>query len=287
MAVRDTTLDRAVARRRPIAARVVRETLFAVLGSGGICFLVYALVGLPIPASGTGGVVMMVAPFATPLLVAPIVALPFARASQRVVELLAEVDRTRRALAAEVAERVLAQERLEELARRDPLTGLLNRRGFFALGEVVERPLAVMVVDVDQFKAVNDGWGHAAGDAVLARIAALLEAAAPSAEVARLGGDELVLVAGARQADELARAAQAVTAVRVECPGQPELTVSCTVGTVVVEAGASMDEALAAADAAMYEAKRRRPAAVRLAGPGPSEVSARAGRPAPSRRPDD
>ena len=152
--------------------RVLAETALAVAGSGGVCFLLYALLGLSIGGGGVGGVVMIVAPLATPLLVAPLAAYPFARANERIAALLAEVEATRRALADEVAEGIAVQRRLEELARRDPLTGLLNRRGFFERATAAAgKALAVTVVDVDNFKEVNDRYGHAAGDAVLNVIA--------------------------------------------------------------------------------------------------------------------
>jgi len=153
--------------RRRICTRIAAETALAVVGSGAVCFLAYFLLGLPIPSPGVGGEVMVIAPFATPLLIAPFVAMPFARASQRISDLLAEVEQARRELTEEVAERVLVQERLAELARRDPLTGLLDRRGFFELSsERADRELAVMVVDVDDFKRVNDERVAAVGVAL-------------------------------------------------------------------------------------------------------------------------
>ncbi|MHB1599598.1 MAG: GGDEF domain-containing protein [Acidimicrobiales bacterium] len=245
--------------RRRICTRIAAETALAVVGSGAVCFLAYFLLGLPIPSPGVGGEVMVIAPFATPLLIAPFVAMPFARASQRISDLLAEVEQARRELTEEVAERVLVQERLAELARRDPLTGLLNRRGFFELSsERADRELAVMVVDVDDFKRVNDEWGHATGDVVLSAIADILKGSAGRAEVARLGGDEFALLADAAEATDLSSAAERVAAVGVALPGASVLTASCSVGIALLAAGESIDVALAAADAEMYVAKRRR-----------------------------
>lgn len=91
--------------------------------------------------------------------------------------------------------------RLEALARTDPLTQLFNRRALLAqLVIEVERvrrynaPLSVLMIDVDEFKAVNDTYGHLAGDAVLGELAQLLGRAARSVDtVARYGGDEFVI----------------------------------------------------------------------------------------------
>ena len=244
--------------RNSVAHRVVVETALAVVGSTAVCYLAYLAAGLSFPSGGAGGVVMLVAPVATPLLVAPFVALPFARASERITRLLGEVDRTRHALAREVDERAEVQRRLEELARRDPLTGLLNRRGFFELAASRDRAeLALMVVDVDDFKLVNDRWGHATGDMVLCRIATALSGAAGPSAVARLGGDEFALVVDATDLECLERAAGELAALRITLPDGTETEVACSAGSSLLAAGASIDAALAAADAAMYAVKRR------------------------------
>src|SRR5258706_5768252 len=91
--------------------------------------------------------------------------------------------------------------RLEALARTDPLTQLLNRRALLAqLGTEVERtrrynaPLSILMIDVDEFKDVNDTFGHLAGDQVLVEVALLLARTARSVDsVARYGGDEVVI----------------------------------------------------------------------------------------------
>ncbi len=262
--------------------RVLAETALAVAGSGGVCFLLYALLGLSIGGGGVGGVVMIVAPLATPLLVAPLAAYPFARANERIAALLAEVEATRRALADEVAEGIAVQRRLEELARRDPLTGLLNRRGFFERATAAAgKALAVTVVDVDNFKEVNDRFGHAAGDAVLNVIASSLRQLAGRADVARLGGDEFAVLA---ELDPSVLAAAGpgapgapdgrLSGLVVGLPDGTTRTVSCSTGRAVVPPGGSIDAALAAADVEMYEAKRaRQEASAGAAPPAAGRVS--------------
>ncbi|MEO0063555.1 MAG: Phytochrome-like protein cph2, partial [Pseudomonadota bacterium] len=98
----------------------------------------------------------------------------------------------------EVAERRLAEQQAQELARRDPLTQCLNRRsGLPALHEACERAhaqnrdLAVLMIDLDNFKQINDVRGHKLGDRVLAEIATRLAGQMPQGGVlARIGGDE-------------------------------------------------------------------------------------------------
>ena len=254
------------ASRRRLFRRVAIETALAVAGSTAACYLLYLALGLQFPPGGINGVVMLVAPIATPLVVAPFVALPFARSGERIARLLEEVDETRRQLAREVTERTAVQQRLEELVWCDPLTGLLNRRGFFNLtGARAARDLALFVLDVDDFKRVNDSWGHAAGDAVLRSIGSELSNAVPGCEVARLGGDEFAVIVDVAHAEALAQVAVHLAGVQVVLPDGSETTVSCSAGWAPLPSRGSVDSALAAADEAMYAAKRRRANALRLA----------------------
>ncbi len=86
-------------------------------------------------------------------------------------------------------------ETLREIAGRDWLTGLLNRRFLATLSFVGVGTVGVAAIDLDDFKSINDTFGHAAGDRVLARVASLLEASAREGDpVVRLGGDEFVVV---------------------------------------------------------------------------------------------
>ncbi|MDB5685340.1 MAG: diguanylate cyclase/phosphodiesterase, partial [Sphingomonas bacterium] len=103
-----------------------------------------------------------------------------------------------RDLAREVASRTAAEDRAHTLASRDPLTGLLNRRslgetasGLFARADKRQKSVALLIIDLDHFKTVNDFHGHVVGDILLrAAAAAISDAAPPSAICARLGGDE-------------------------------------------------------------------------------------------------
>jgi diguanylate cyclase (GGDEF)-like protein len=155
--------------------------------------------------------------------------------------------------------------RLSETARRDALTGLLNRRGFEERLEVElaratrsEQPVALILGDVDHFKTVNDRLGHPAGDAVLLRIAGVLESVGRRGDtVARLGGEEFVFIvpdADAEQAFELAERARVKLA---QTFADEPIPLTASFGTVAFPAdGTTASSLLAAGDRALYAAKR-------------------------------
>jgi diguanylate cyclase len=149
-------------------------------------------------------------------------------------------------------------------ADHDALTGLPNRRAFLHHGaalvaDTARHPLVVAVVDLDDFKRVNDELGHAAGDEVLTAIAHRLAACKPSGLVARLGGDEFAGVWTAAAPDEpaLLRDAQELAQI-LAAPVRitdHTLTVTASVGMAPVCPPGHLLEALRLADIAMYEAK--------------------------------
>ena len=163
---------------------------------------------------------------------------------------------------------VTAGRRLEELAARDSLTGLHNRRAWteqaeaaFARSHRHERPLAVALLDLDHFKAVNDTWGHAAGDAVLKTVAEACTAVVRTGDVVgRLGGEELGVVlpeTPLKGASTLAvRLCHAIRSLRVPGPAGP-LQVTVSIGVAERSAAdTDLPALLARADAALYRAKR-------------------------------
>ena len=149
-----------------------------------------------------------------------------------------------------------------EAAVTDSLTGLRNRRYVRQHLEAILRSsgAAVLLIDVDRFKTVNDTLGHAAGDAVLREIAERLRSHLRAADaVARYGGEEFMVVMAGAALDEARpvgeRLRQADSATSVPIAGRP-MDVTVSVGIAVAEAGATFEELVAAADAALYRAKR-------------------------------
>jgi diguanylate cyclase (GGDEF)-like protein len=181
------------------------------------------------------------------------------------VRMAREFDDRRRHLQAQLTEE---QARLAHLARHDSLTGLPNRRTLFEhLTDAIEASRwrstssAVLFVDLDDFKVVNDAGGHAAGDEVLTVVARRMEQAVkPCGIVARLGGDEFVVLCTALEdpsADALAVASRirSALAAPIEVNGQLHM-VSASMGMAVVAPGLDPERLLSQADAAMYTAKR-------------------------------
>ena len=156
--------------------------------------------------------------------------------------------------------------RLEALATTDPLTGLLNHRSMvdaldaeLAHAAHLELPCAVLFLDIDHFKALNDTLGHVAGDAALQEFAAIARECLPGQIVGRWGGEEfLALLPETTREQALAAAEtvrQTVAARTLAVAGGLRLT--CSVGVASYPAdGPERDTLLQAADAAMYAAKR-------------------------------
>ena len=163
--------------------------------------------------------------------------------------------------ARDVTETRELHERLRHQAEHDPLTGLANRRLFAAgMRAAGDTRAAVLLIDLDGFKAVNDTYGHHTGDEVLLFVAARLrEAAGPPDVVARLGGDEFAVLV--TSGDELAARHAADRFLDLIARPAPidgrMITVRASVGLV---AGDAADDLIHAADLKMYEAKRLRAA---------------------------
>ncbi len=170
------------------------------------------------------------------------------------------------------------QHELERLARTDPLTGLLNRRSFFAEAARelawVRRtgsPAVLLQLDLDLFKRINDTHGHAAGDHLLCEVADLLRTDRRASDVlARLGGEEFALVVRGASLEDGRRLAERLraqlAALRVEHDGQV-LRITGSFGVAALVAHDQEPEAaLQRADAAMYAAKRGGRDSVEVAG---------------------
>jgi diguanylate cyclase (GGDEF)-like protein/PAS domain S-box-containing protein len=171
-------------------------------------------------------------------------------------------------LSSDVSVRKDEEQRLQELAHFDALTGLPNRREFesrlqlaVARARRQRQAMAVIFMDVDHFKAINDGYGHAVGDAVLKEFAARIAHAVRSTDTAaRLAGDEFVVILEGLQSDaEASRvAAKLVDTIRppMLLPDGSELSITTSLGMACWSgSGDGAQDILQRADRALYRAK--------------------------------
>ena len=162
----------------------------------------------------------------------------------------------------------MVQERTEELQRlayRDQLTDIFNRRGFInAFADLQAKAgddrLAMLLIDIDDFKGINDGFGHLAGDQVVAETAKRIsDIIRPTDVCGRWGGDEFIVLInglgtrGLRSIAEVIR--KAVSGPALMLPDGREVTMTLSIGACLVEASDSIDHAVDMADAALYAAK--------------------------------
>ncbi|WP_242116389.1 bifunctional diguanylate cyclase/phosphodiesterase [Sphingomonas lacusdianchii] len=164
----------------------------------------------------------------------------------------------------DLTETARAQRAIEHLASHDPLTGLVNRAAFdIALLEAVrsDAPFGLIAVDLDRFKAVNDLFGHAAGDDILIRVARILDQSVSARDlVARVGGDEfVVLQRDIESADDSRRLTGRILAgfaAEMDSARDP-MAVGCSLGVVTYPQDGSDPETLRHnADVALYRAKQ-------------------------------
>lgn len=163
--------------------------------------------------------------------------------------------------------RVALRHRLD--ARTDPLTGLKNRRAVFDLHGELDRNTAVVLFDIDRFKAINDRHGHEAGDQVLQRFADVMRENCRAADsAARLGGEEFALVMPRSQTELAMTTAENIRTLFAQnafaAKGE---TFSCTVsaGIAIAQEPQRLNDMLRHADIALYAAKRDGRDCVRLA----------------------
>ncbi len=157
---------------------------------------------------------------------------------------------------------------LHQKATTDSLTGLLNRRGFEELAErqtakAKDQVQSLILFDIDDFKSINDLYGHHGGDAVLSQIGSLLREfvhEADAASVARFGGEEFAVLLSGLNQSQLYRAAEGlreeIASTEFGEGNLNERTVTASFGVVEINAGESLEQALRRADDLLYAAKR-------------------------------
>lgn len=170
--------------------------------------------------------------------------------------------------AVELNEAHEARDRFSESAATDPLTGLANRRAFWSRCSAelaTGRKVALLFIDVDRFKAVNDVYGHRVGDVVLCTLADRLSATLrPADVVARLGGDEFAVLLNDvdhRATEAIVKRIQTLIPQPVEVDGHVCRT-SISIGVVHRSANETVDDLIQDADAAMYEGRHLGPGRV-------------------------
>lgn len=185
----------------------------------------------------------------------------------RVVRMAAEHRTMAASLAEKAAELGEANRKLVHIVDHDPLSGLLNRKGFSddlerrlvdAAGE--NAPVALLLVDLDGFKAINDRWGHPVGDAALVEAARRIAAVLGSTEgVSRLGGDEFAVALSGPAAADLAGTIADGLVARLAEPmalGQRLVEIGASIGIAVhPDDGGDARSLIAHADMALYAAK--------------------------------
>jgi diguanylate cyclase (GGDEF)-like protein len=192
------------------------------------------------------------------------------------VQRLRDLERINAALEVEIAERTQAEERAHELATRDSLTKLANRRSLIERLEHAiahanrhEEQLALLFLDLDKFKSINDTLGHEVGDELLIQVAARLNAAIRETDtVARLGGDEfVVLLEALPNSAGTSKVAKKI----VQSLAQPyeiglhNVWTSASVGiSIYPQDGDSVQALMKNADLAMYHVKKQRPGSIQF-----------------------
>lgn len=190
-------------------------------------------------------------------------------AGSRIIRLQQEIQRDREEIRQFAAELAVTNRRLQELALTDALTGFPNRR--YAIERVQqewaascrsERPLACMMIDIDEFKQINDSYGHDIGDAILRKTAAVLKCSLRASDVVtRTGGDEFLVLCPDTPLEQALvcaeRVRRAVEATQVNA-GMLMLRGSVSVGVAVRDAEMNdADTLMKCADQGLYLAKER------------------------------
>ena len=174
-----------------------------------------------------------------------------------------QAARLQQRIDAQTRDLLAANQRLDQLAGTDGLTGIYNRRRFMELTAAImndQGPTCIALFDLDHFKNINDNHGHLAGDAVIRQAVDIIRAHCRQHDLlGRYGGEEFVLCLPETTAEKALETAerirQAVAATAMDIDGNA-IGITISVGVALLEPGNSIEHWLAAADRALYEAKR-------------------------------
>lgn len=176
-----------------------------------------------------------------------------------------KLKRAHRDLARSHAALAAAHRRLEEKASRDPMTGMLNRENFFAALDRSRRRTdrgALLIIDADHFKRINDNFGHLTGDKALLDIAAAITRAVRAGDVlGRIGGEEFAaFLVGASDQEAVSvaeRVRREVELIRFQPEDERVVPLTVSIGGTQCVQDANVSELMRAADKRLYEAKNR------------------------------
>jgi diguanylate cyclase (GGDEF)-like protein len=196
--------------------------------------------------------------------------LPFTSLTFHSVDIGISIEATLLALALthQVREQQNAQLQAEYLARHDPLTGLLNRRGFHNLAQNIwstavrkHRIISIIMLDIDHFKQINDQYGHATGDQVLTGISQLLKSECRAQDLlARWGGEEFILLLPETPSEQACIFAERIR-IAIEMFGvnfkQTNITTTVSLGIAQSDSTQTLEELIHEADKHLYIAKEK------------------------------
>lgn len=232
---------------------IVRSGGVALVSAAASLLLVLTVIPLLGGSVGGHGILMSII---CPLVIAwPVSAYMF-RQGQRLKQAHRELARAHAQLAA-------AHRRLSEKACRDVMTGMLNRESFFAALDSSRRKSdrgALLLIDADHFKAINDSYGHLVGDEALLLIAAAIRRGIRCGDVVgRIGGEEFgAFLVGANEVEArqvAERIRREVEAIRFRPKGESVLPLTVSIGGTLCGPGATVSELMRQADLRLYEAK--------------------------------
>ncbi len=218
-------------------------TLVSVIASLALTNIVYAIIGIEVPPSNTTVAIIV------PIIITPLVASPFFNLLFRVFEL----ENTNRVLAA-----------------YDPVTGLMSRRAilsqtanFLSYAERKQVPVSMLFIDLDDFKAINDKYGHQIGDNVLHRIGQYINTIKRESDlIGRYGGDEIIALLPDTDTKGVQHFSAKLHAILKESPitaNNKVVSLTLSIGTTTYKPNAhpiNIDELIRQSDLALYEAKQ-------------------------------